>query len=189
MKYFTVRQEYTIAGIAVCLLILFTAGQASRAGLCPRAPLPGSFLKVPPPFAVEIAGEVRSPGIYRFAGAPGVVEVIERAGGLRGTPVLPRAFTSAAVYNGARIVIAPEPALCALTLMHPVKRFLYFIPFDINAAGVEELVLIPGVGDTTARAIISYRERHGTFASLDTLINVPGIGRRKLEKMKTYLTL
>lgn len=189
MKYFTVRQQYSIAAIAVCLLILFAVRHASRMVLCPRPPLPGSFLEMPRPFAAEIAGEVRNPGIYSFAGAVGVCEVIERAGGLRGNLVLPPAFASGAVPNGSRIVIDREPASCSLTLMHPAKRFLYFVPFDINAAGMEELVMIPGIGDRTARAILSYREHHGAFTSLAALMNVPGIGCRKLEWMKAYLTL
>ena len=189
MKYFTVRQQYTIAGIAVCLLIIFAVRHTSRTHFSGRALLPVSTLEKPRPFAVEIVGEVRNPGIYTFAHTVPVREVIEAAGGLTGNRVVPHRFTAGLVPNGAKISIGRDPARWAVSLMHPAKRLLYFIPFNINTAGIEELVLLPGVGDTTARAILSYRAHNGNFTSLDALMNVPGIGQHTIEKMKAYLTL
>jgi competence protein ComEA len=118
-----------------------------------------------------------------------VSEVIEEAGGLTENLVLPPAFTSRVVPNGAQISIDHAPALGTVTLMNPAKRFLYFIPFNINTAGIEELVLLPGLGEKTARAIISYREHNGDFTRLDVLMNVPGIGQYTFQKMKGYLIL
>ena len=143
----------------------------------------------PRPFAVEIVGEVRKPGIYSFAHTVPVREVIEEAGGLTENLVVPHGFTAGLVPNGAQISIDRDPARCAVSLMHPAKRLLYFVPFNINTAGIEELVLLPGLGDTTARAILSYREHNGNFTSLDALMNVPGIGQHTVKKMKAYLTL
>jgi len=189
MKYFTVGQQYTIAGIAVCLLIFFAARHTSPTGFSGRALLPGGTRENPVPFAVEIVGEVRKPGIYSFAHTVPVRVVIEEAGGLTGNLVVPHRFTAGLVPNGAQISVDRDPARCAVSLMHPAKRFLYFVPFNINTAGIEELVLLPGVADTTARAILSYREHKGNFTSLDALIKVPGIGQHTVEKMKAYLTL
>ena len=189
MKYFTVIQQYSIVGIAVCLLIVLAVRHASRTGFFGQTLLSGSTIEKTRPFAVEIVGQVIEPGIYSFTQSVRVREVIEEAGGLKENLVLSPSFTSRVLANGAQISVDYEPTRCAVTLMKPAKRFLYFVPFNINTAGIEELVLLPGLGDKTARAIISYREHNGNFTSLDVLMNVPGIGQYTFKKMKDYLIL
>ncbi len=58
---------------------------------------------------------------------------------------------------------------------------------DINQAELGEIVVLPGVGEILAEAIVAYRQAHGPFASLDELQKVPGIGQRKAEIMLPYL--
>ncbi len=58
---------------------------------------------------------------------------------------------------------------------------------DINTADVDQLITVPGIGPKTAEAIIAYRKENGTFASLDDLIKIKGIGAKKLAKMKPFL--
>lgn len=60
---------------------------------------------------------------------------------------------------------------------------------SINTADEAALTQIPGVGPKTAAEIISYRKDIGKFTTLDQLTDVKGIGVKKLEKMKPYLTL
>lgn len=60
---------------------------------------------------------------------------------------------------------------------------------NINTATVEELVSLPGIGENTAEAIIEIRLRFEQFNSLDDLLEVKGIGPRKLEKLKQHITL
>jgi competence protein ComEA len=57
----------------------------------------------------------------------------------------------------------------------------------LNEAPWEELALLPGVGETTARNIIRFRTRHGPFTTLDELERVPGIGPKTLERLRPYL--
>jgi len=189
MKHFSVKQQYGIAGIAVCLLMGFAVRHASRTGLYGPTLVSGSTIKQPRPFAVEIVGEVKEPGIYSFTHTVPVSAVIEEAGGLKEKMVVPPAFAAGVVPNGTQISIDRDPARCAVSLMHPAKRFLYFVPCNINTAGIEELVLLPGLGDTTARAILSYRKHMGAFTSLDALMNVPGIGQHTFKILKDYLIL
>lgn len=60
---------------------------------------------------------------------------------------------------------------------------------DINTATAQELDALPGVGEKLAAAVIEYREKNGAFRELEDIMNVPGIGAGKYEKMKDRLTV
>jgi len=55
---------------------------------------------------------------------------------------------------------------------------------DINDADIHLLMRLPGIGRETALHVIEYRNRHGGFTSVDDLIEVSGIGVKKLEKLR-----
>jgi DNA uptake protein ComE-like DNA-binding protein len=60
------------------------------------------------------------------------------------------------------------------------------VPIDINTSDVEDLVALPGVGETTARKILAYRQRYGGFSSLADLRRV-GISKTNIELIRDYL--
>ncbi|CAN5375638.1 helix-hairpin-helix domain-containing protein [soil metagenome] len=60
---------------------------------------------------------------------------------------------------------------------------------NVNSAGADELCALPGVGPSTAAAIVAYRTEHGPFASVEALDGVKGIGPKKLEAMRPYVRL
>lgn len=60
---------------------------------------------------------------------------------------------------------------------------------NINSATKEQLMTLPGVGETKADAIIAYREENGGFKELEDLTNVSGIGTSTFEKFKEYITI
>lgn len=60
---------------------------------------------------------------------------------------------------------------------------------NINKANASELEAIRGVGPMLAQRIVAHREAHGRFESLEDLIQVPGIGQAKFEKIKSQITL
>lgn len=62
-------------------------------------------------------------------------------------------------------------------------------PIDINAATVKELEELPGVGPTTAKAIILFRTRSGRFRRVDDLLAIRGISETKLTNMRRYIIL
>ena len=60
---------------------------------------------------------------------------------------------------------------------------------DINTAGVEELSTLPGIGEGLAGRIVHYREANGAFESVEALTEVSGIGEKKLEELRDYITV
>ena len=52
---------------------------------------------------------------------------------------------------------------------------------DLNHADAAGLTALPGVGKTTAEAIVAWREEHGPFACVEELLLVPGVGTATLE--------
>lgn len=58
---------------------------------------------------------------------------------------------------------------------------------DVNAAGPAEWMLLPGIGEKTAQAIIAHRARVGPFRTLADVDRVPGIGPVTLEAIAPYL--
>jgi competence ComEA-like helix-hairpin-helix protein len=58
---------------------------------------------------------------------------------------------------------------------------------NLNTADYAELLRLPGIGPVLARRIIDYRDRHGPFAAIDSLLQVSGIGEVKLEKLRPHM--
>ena len=62
-------------------------------------------------------------------------------------------------------------------------------PININTANAEELEQVPGIGPVTAEKILQMRKSYGAFKSVDDLLSIRGIGKKRLEKMRKYLTV
>ena len=62
-------------------------------------------------------------------------------------------------------------------------------PLDINQADSETLQALPGIGEVLAGRIIAYRDENGPFSSPDQLMNVEGIGEKRLEAILDYITI
>ena len=66
-------------------------------------------------------------------------------------------------------------------------RFGNLFTVDVNAATVDELAVLPGVGPKLAQTIIDHRTAHGRFTVPEDLLKVPGIGPAKLASIRRYL--
>jgi len=62
-------------------------------------------------------------------------------------------------------------------------------PLNLNAATLEQLDELPGIGPALAERIIAYRDEHGPFTQLEQLDDVKGIGPRILEELRPCVTL
>ncbi|MCS7150875.1 MAG: helix-hairpin-helix domain-containing protein [Endomicrobia bacterium] len=82
-----------------------------------------------------------------------------------------------------------QPAEMEVTPRRTTKKQPPAKPININAATVEELTQLPGIGPSTAQKIVEYRQQIGKFTSIDQLLDVPRIGRVTLERIKPYITV
>ena len=80
------------------------------------------------------------------------------------------------------LAIAPVAIhLDQVTVLLP--RFVQQEPINVNAASLDELILLPGIGPALAQRIIDYRTEHGPFASIVDLEHVSGIGPQTVQHL------
>lgn len=60
---------------------------------------------------------------------------------------------------------------------------------DLNTATAAQLRLLPGIGEKLSEAIVSWREEHGRFQSVEKLLQVPGIGEKRLAAIRELVTV
>jgi competence protein ComEA len=49
--------------------------------------------------------------------------------------------------------------------------------------------LLPGIGQKTAENIVAFRNKNGKFKKIDDLVEVPGIGNKKLDRIKKHIII
>ena len=64
-----------------------------------------------------------------------------------------------------------------------------FAAINLNTADKVALESISGIGPAKASAIIKYRDEHGSFKSVDELLNIKGIGPKMLENIKEQVEI
>ena len=83
-----------------------------------------------------------------------------------------------------------EPSCPVETVKEPTdKTPKISFPISINQASKEEIMALPGIGDVLAERIISYRTEHGEFSSVEELLNVEGVGKKRLEEILDLITV
>jgi len=200
MKYFSLHQQWVLFFIALLLLgILYFKFYYH--------PLPSPPEAIIREIVVEVLGEVRNPGVYLFQNPPTLREAIERAGGLKETALFDATSYSEILETGVLLTITKEssqipphpPLLKAenggikhdeikikIGRMAANKLLVFSIPLDLNRVSIEDLCLIPGIGESLAQEMIAYRERRRGFRSVGELKNVKGIGEKKYQNLKGF---
>lgn len=163
----------------------------------------------------QVAGCVNSPNVFSLPKGSRIVDAIKAAGGLKPGADIQSLNLAAKIEDGSRILIpstqgnagsttavAPQTASVtgsarsstegkAGSKSSSVEKF--HNPGDgvvnINTADATELQRLPGVGPSTAQTILDYRSQIRRFSSAEQLDDVKGIGPKKLEKMKPFVTL
>lgn len=139
---------------------------------------------------VHVAGRVQRPGVYDLPSSSRVIDAVNMAGGAVFGADADAINLAAPVVDGQRVyvpavgeVVVSEPSGADGVVAGP--RF----PIDINTATVGDLDRLPGVGPATAEAIVRHRDEQGRFASVDGLLDVPGIGEAKLEAIRGLVSV
>ena len=138
---------------------------------------------------VHISGAVKNPGIIKLDSSKRVVDALERAGGPTDEADLDRINLAAKLHDEEKIYIPKigEMNNNEISSLLSSGESNSTGKININTADSTELQKIPGVGAKTAEKIINYRSQN-SFSSIDDIKNVDGIGDKKFESMKDYIS-
>ena len=142
---------------------------------------------------VHVAGAVNNPGVYKLRSGARFNDGVIAAGGATDQADLNSVNLAMLLNDGEQIYIlkrnekphtitaqrSPSSATGGSAGSGNSKVAI----ININTASLAELEQLPGVGPSTAKAIIDYREKNGAFVTVQDLINVRGIGPAKLDEI------
>lgn len=159
---------------------------------------PQIFLPPPPlgerdAVGVTVVGAVERPGAYRVTKGSLARDAALIAGPRRDAALEYLASPVALVENDLVYVPRAGEEIAARErnrelALRRLRKAVQVKPIDINTAPQDELATIPGIGDKMAEAIVLERTRK-PFCSTDEIERVAGIGRKKREQIKEYITV
>jgi competence protein ComEA len=147
------------------------------------------------PIVVQIGGKVLIPGVYTMEPDTRLGDLIEAAGGLTSLADESRVNLAILMSDGDYFFIPgtdeeiPETARNAVEQSNLSSSSNFAYPLNINTATIEAFESLPGIGPTKAEDIVAYRDRFGSFSSIDDLLNVDGIGPATLDSIRDYLVV
>ena len=156
---------------------------------------------------VHVAGAVNSPGVYRLPSSARVVDAVTSAGGALRSADLESINLAQTITDTEQIYIPIKKVSRPRVTTAPRLRPQRTSPtttlgtsdgstgsqparlINLNTATASELDSLTGVGPSTAKAIIAYRTKKGSFSKVEDLLNVPGIGPAKLAALRDQVTV
>ncbi len=155
-----------------------------------------------PSVFVHVCGEVNIPGVYELPDGSRVNDAISLAGGF--TENADKAYLNLAriIVDGEKIYVPSLSETEELSMEEkasgtglPITNMQTIVSgentetltININTATIEELTELPGIGESRAKDIISYRNNVGRFEKPEDIKNVSGIGDKMFERMKDYI--
>ena len=171
--------------MAVVLVIALRHFGGGGAAASSYAPLPARAAKPAAAklLVVDVAGNVRHPGLHSVPAGSRVEDAIVAAGGATRKAQLDAVNLAAPVADGEQIVVPGSGAGGVAAASSPAGSSPS-APLDLNSATLEQLEALPGIGPVTAQKILDYRQQHGAFHSVSELEGVPGIGPAHLAQLK-----
>ncbi len=160
---------------------------------------------------VHICGAVSAPGVYELPAGSRIIDAVEAGGGF--LPEADEACCNLAeeIVDGCQIYIMTKSESCADGQAEK-KAGIQTSPdsdmqttdrnvrsnsapalenglVNLNTADVAALMTLPGIGESRAKAIISYREQHGAFAQIEDIMKISGIKQAAFSKIKDKITV
>jgi competence protein ComEA len=139
------------------------------------------------PIIVEIIGDHEHNGIYHV-GEKAKVSDLLIAAGVRNLEGFDKKNINTTLSSGKSVFIESGKQI-NITEMNNAKKLACNIPIDINKASLDDLIMIPGIGEKTAWQIIQLRKKYGGFKIIDDLMSIHGIKEKKITKLKGYFTI
>ncbi len=178
---------YVLLAVALAGLGWRLAGSAAGPTQ-PRAQAAATIASRPAQaFVVHVAGAVRKPGVYRIPDGGRVQQAIRLAGGATAKADLAAINLAAPLQDGQQVLV-PARVVAVAGGAGSASSSASGAPISLSTATVEQLDSLDGIGPTLAARIVDWRTRHGGFASVDQLMDVPGIGQARLDAIKSGLT-
>ncbi len=136
---------------------------------------------------VHVVGEVARPGLVRVPAGARVADAVQEAGGAGPLADLGLVNLARPVVDGEQVVLPREGE--ALALPAPPAPGSGAAPtaagpVDLNAATLEQLDALDGIGPVLAQRILDWRTANGRFSGVDELGEVEGIGDKLLERLR-----
>jgi competence protein ComEA len=133
---------------------------------------------------VKLAGDLKQGGIYYLKQPATVSGLLEMAGVVR-RDRFSRQQLELILETGQAVAIAAGGHL-TISQIHAAERLALDLPIDLNRATVDELMLIPGIGEITATRIVEFRRTAGPFRRLADLKKVAGIKEKKFKQWERH---
>ncbi|MGV0626673.1 helix-hairpin-helix domain-containing protein [Mycolicibacter minnesotensis] len=168
-------------------------------------PVPNAAPPAAEKVVVSVVGLVRKPGLATLSSGSRIADALAAAGGVLDGADTVGLNLARPLVDGEQIVVglasqAGRPVLGSSAGSGSPPQAPGTVPttpatgpadsggpVDLNAATVEQLDALPGVGPVTAAAIVSWRTAHGRFTAVDQLGDVDGIGPARLEKLRALV--
>lgn len=146
---------------------------------------------------VYICGAVRSPGVYEVGQNARIYEVVEAAGGLTAEAAAESVNQAREIVDGEMVRILTQEEAAKDGLEEAGERTETGVDgeaaqdsdgrIDLNLATAAELMTLSGIGQTKADSIIRYREKNGSFSSVEEIKQVEGIKEGVYNRIKDHI--
>lgn len=133
---------------------------------------------------IHIDGEVINPGLYEFQKDDRIDDAIKKAGGLTDSASTKNINLSQRLEDEMKINIPSNDS--NQDNMTTENSNISLI--NINSATKDELMSLPGIGETRANSIIEYREE-SSFKKIEDIMNISGIGEKTFEALEELITI
>ncbi len=147
---------------------------------------------------VYICGAIKNPGVYTLSHGSRICDLFTLAGGLT-EDAATDFWNQASVLSDGEMIYVPTIKEVEEQNYNPLESQGSIRDsggagecdgkININTASKEELMSIPGIGETRADAILAYRQENGTFANIEDIMQVQGIKEGMYEKIKNYIKI
>lgn len=143
---------------------------------------------------IHICGAVVCPGVYQVPEGSRLYEAISQAGGLSADACDYMVNQAQIVTDGMQIYIPTVQEAETVQSAYPAagsgtgwvtgREQTQDGSVNLNSATKEQLMTLPGIGESRAEAIIAYRQEHGGFSNVEELMNVSGIKQGVYDRLK-----